>query len=454
MPVLVLISILGILGSVSGAGCPSCKEVLGNVLYSGVYTLVAEGTPICPDECLYKDQKAQHFCFKPGGFQVRECTDVNSDKNRPSDIDTTTILPTTSTTTTLPATTTEEIDNDYFFLGGGSGSNGKSRTIGCYGESGQMMEAPLLPADIVGGVGGVVGDLIQVCGSSTPRCWTWSPLSKATEWVESAPYRQLTYPSGISVDGHFWVTGGMMVITQDTDLDPEPEVNLLLATEPGSGSEDDFNPYADMNIDLRNRAAVDPTSTYLYRYNDSTGLVSLIPGHNLKSQRWGHCATILEGNVVLTGGVDFTVAGFYLNLVETYSIENGYLETLPSMNGKRLNHGCTTFAGLDGPTLIVAGGWYGGYIDSAEILPPGGSWVTVAPLPQMRNFLHMTTMNGAGVVIGGGQYLGGWQYRNTSLRYDQENNSWVEMEELSLDEGNILKHLLFTIPERLVLNTH
>ena len=50
-----------------------------------------------------------------------------------------------------------------------------------------------------------------------------------------------------------------------TDSDPKPEINLLLATDPGSGSEDEFNPYADMNIDLRNRAGVDPTSTYLYR---------------------------------------------------------------------------------------------------------------------------------------------------------------------------------------------
>ena len=54
------------------------------------------------------------------------------------------------------------------------------------------------------------------------------------------------------------------------------------------------------------------------------------------------------------------------------------------MIGKRLNHGCTTFDGIDGPTLIVAGGWYGGYINTAEILAPGGVWTSIAPLPQMR----------------------------------------------------------------------
>ena len=54
------------------------------------------------------------------------------------------------------------------------------------------------------------------------------------------------------------------------------------------------------------------------------------------------------------------------------------------MIGKRLNHGCTTYPGVSGPTLIVAGGWYGGYINTAEILTPGNNWVSVEPLPQMR----------------------------------------------------------------------
>jgi len=317
------------------------------------------------------------------------------------------------------------------------------------------MEPPNLPADVVAGVGGVVGDLIQVCGSSTPKCWTWSPLSNTSEWLESAPFKQLTYPSGISVDGQLWVTGGIIVITP-VDTDEKPEINLLMMAEEqsSSGSEDDqFNPYAEMNVDMtKSRAVVDPTSTLLYRFNESSGLVDLLAGPNLKSQRWGHCATLLEGNVVLTGG--FSYPGFYLSLVEKYSLEDGYIETLPSMNGKRLNHGCTTFSGSAGPSLIVAGGWFGGYIDTVEILEPGAGWVMVTPIPQMRNFLHMTHMNGAALLIGGGQYIGGWQYRNSTLKFDQDSNSWVEVQKFSLEEGMIMKHVLFTIPERLVKNTH
>ena len=49
-----------------------------------------------------------------------------------------------------------------------------------------------------------------------------------------------------------------------------------------------------------------------------------MPGPNLTSQRWGHCATLLGGNVVLTGGVDFLASGIYLNLVEIYSLEVMY----------------------------------------------------------------------------------------------------------------------------------
>eukprot|EP00092_Neocalanus_flemingeri_P047134 GFUD01053314.1.p1 GENE.GFUD01053314.1~~GFUD01053314.1.p1 ORF type:complete len:455 (+),score=127.27 GFUD01053314.1:72-1436(+) len=429
-------------------GCPICKEVLGTHPYSGLYSLVEEGVSICPDSCLYKDQSDQHFCFKPGGLQVRHCAKQ-------------TLQPSTTTTTTIPPSTTSvslPITRDYFVLAGGSAKAGKSSTVGCYGEMGRMMDAPLLPADVVGGVGGVVGDLLLVCGSNTPKCWTWNPVGNTSEWVESAPFKDLIYPAGISVGGQFWVTGGMMVIPPAVDEDPEPEVNLLMAEDPGSGGseEDQYNPYADMNISMpmKGRAVMDSTATFLYRANESTGLIEMSAGPHLTSQRWGHCATMLGGNVVFTGGVDFTVAGFYLALVEMYSLEAGYLSTLPSMNGKRLNHGCTTYPGVTGPTLIVSGGWFGGYIDTAEILQPSGTWVRVTPLPQMRNFLHMTVMNGAAHVIGGGQYDGGWQYRNTTLRYDPEENTWVEVEELSLGEGQILKHVLFTIPERLVQNTH
>jgi len=448
----------------NGMGCPSCKEVMGDHPYSGMYTLVTEGVSmsICPDSCLYKDQSGQHFCFKPGGAapaQVRYCSRRSDHDNK-----TDTQVTTSPTTTDIPTTTTNlTIDNDFFILAGGSGKSGKSRTVGCYGEMGRMMEPPPLPADVVGGVGGVVGDLVQVCGSNNPRCWSWSPLSNTSEWVESAPFRDLIYPSGISAGGQFWVTGGMMVLTP-VDPDPEdqePEINLQMAQAQGSGGSeadqiDPYNPYADMNLttDMRGRATVEPTATFLYRLNDSTGLIEMLPGPVLTSQRWGHCATLLGGNVVLTGGVDFNIPGFYLSLVEMYTLEDGFLETLPSLNGKRLNHGCTTYEGVSGPTLIVAGGWYGGYIDTAEILPHSGTWVTVAPLPQMRNFLHMTVMNDAALVIGGGEYVGGWQYRNTTLRYEEENNTWVEVEQLSLEEGRILKHLLFSIPERLVENTH
>ena len=256
--------------TVLGLECPTCKEVLGEFIYSGVYTLVGESM-VCPDSCLYQNNMGQHFCFKPGGLQVKYCTDLNSDKNKPVEqqnniMSTTTTIATTTTTTITTTktttTTTMPVDNDFYILGGGTGSGGKSRALGCYGENGRMMDLPLLPDDLVGGVGGVVGDLVQVCGGAGNQCWVWSPLLNNSEWVLSAPYRQLTYPAGISVGGQMWVTGGMMVIAAPTDSDPEPEINLLLAQDTGSG----FNPYADMNLDMMKRSYTDPRSTMLYRW--------------------------------------------------------------------------------------------------------------------------------------------------------------------------------------------
>ena len=114
--------------------------------------------------------------------------------------------------------------------------------------------------DVVGGVAGVVGDLLMVCaGGSSPACWTWSPLTNSSQWeMGSAQYSQLTYPSGISVSGQLWVTGGMMSLDQD----PDPQINLLSASDPDEG-----NPYEGMNMTKRGgRSSVDTRSTSLYRY--------------------------------------------------------------------------------------------------------------------------------------------------------------------------------------------
>ena len=66
----------------------------------------------------------------------------------------------------------------------------------------------------------------------------------------------------------------------------------------------------------------------------------------------------------------------------------------------------------------------------------------------------MTTVSGAGIILGGAQYVNGWLYRNQTLRFDEDRNSWDAVEELSLQAGNIMKHFVFSIPERLVLSTH
>ena len=124
--------------------CPSCKEVLGSFTYSGVYTLVSDSaTSICPDGCLYKNNMGQHFCFREGGLQVKQCIDLNSDNNIPE-----------SVTENIISSTELTIDNDFFIIGGGSSAEGSSRSVSCYSEAGRMLDAPDLPPDLVGGVAG------------------------------------------------------------------------------------------------------------------------------------------------------------------------------------------------------------------------------------------------------------------------------------------------------------
>merc|ERR1712098_914166 len=93
-------------------------------------------------------------------------------------------------------------------------------------------------------------------------------------------------------------------------------------------------------------------------------------------------------------------------------------------------------------TLIVAGGWLAGYLDKVEILVLGGSWNEVQPLPQMRLFSQMISMEGYAYIVGGGQYSGGWQFRNRTLRYNMVEDAWEEEESLSLPPGHLMRQTM------------
>merc|ERR1719244_1079092 len=147
--------------------------------------------------------------------------------------------------------------------------------------------------------------------------------------------------------------------------------------------------------------------------------------------------------VVLTGG--FASTG-YLGLAERYNLETGLDATLPSLQEPRLNHGCTAYNAGGGDSVIVAGGWRAGYIDSVEILTPGGSaWQLVQSLPQMRLFSAMGVISGNPVIIGGGQYSSGWQMRDMSLMYHPDQDNWTEI--WSLGPGKLMRQVMFNVPQ-------
>jgi len=338
------------------------------------------------------------------------------------------------TTTNTMQSTTPAVDLDYFVLAGGQGASGGLSAAKWWADEGVLMDLPPLPQAMIGGVGGVVGDLLLVCSASAD-CLTLDLMATSPSWTSATSFPQLAYPSAVSIERELWVTGGVL------DLDISLDLNLT----------EGFDPLTEVFSNKRKkRQAASPSPTSVFFFNASADpVISVRDGPDLTEQRIGHCTILLDaGYVVITGGFGMST---YMGLTEKYSVQGGYLETLSSLIFPRMNHGCTSYYGSGGQeTLIVAGGWQGGYIDKVEILTSGGSWIDVQSLPRMRLFSKMTRMSGSAYIVGGGQYAGGWQYRNTTLLYNWEDDSWDEAPSLSLPSGQLMRQMMFPVPGSLM----
>ncbi|XP_023348579.1 kelch-like protein 18 [Eurytemora carolleeae] len=147
-----------------------------------------------------------------------------------------------------------------------------------------------------------------------------------------------------------------------------------------------------------------------------------LQNYKLTSPRKDHCAVpISESEVMLIGGY---YGGFLLSLVETYSIEKGFIAELPSMPTSRYGIGCSMFKG----EIWTAGGTNGnGYIlDVVEILTPGftgGTWRSGPKLAMGRSWLRMEVLDNSLVVFGGAgaaeslEMLDGEEWREEPLQY-------------------------------------
>ena len=86
---------------------------------------------------------------------------------------------------------------------------------------------------------------------------------------------------------------------------------------------------------------------------------------NLPMKMAGHCTTkVNETTALISGGYDGTYLAdtFFINF-ETMSISNG-----PNLNESRYGHGCAMFHHFGKRIAVVAGGFNGEGLDSAEFL--------------------------------------------------------------------------------------
>jgi len=329
-------------------------------------------------------------------------------------------------------------DNRLFILAGGVADTGTLDTVNWWGTTSDMDALASFQQGMVGGVGGVVEDQIIVCSTAT-GCLALDLNAPYTSWTLASPFPSLSFPTGDSINGELWITGGVL------DMDISLDVNATL-----HGGYHPLDEVFNNGGRRSHRQAASNTETIIYYLNSSSATgISVRDGPSLTEQRIGHCSILLDnGDLVLTGGFG---PNSYMNLTEKYSIETGYIETLSSLKYPRINHACASFMGASGTeTLIVAGGWYGGYIDKVETLVPGDIWVSVQALPEMRLYAKMVTMGGYAYIVGGGQYSGGWQFRNKTLRYNWEDDSWVEELSLSLPAGHVMRHTMQSVPATLL----
>jgi MYXO-CTERM domain-containing protein len=132
---------------------------------------------------------------------------------------------------------------------------------------------------------------------------------------------------------------------------------------------------------------------------------SFAPTTHMTTQRTGHAACLLDdGTVLVTGGTDPN--GQNLASCEIYDpVAKTWTRTPTSMATARENHRCVTLP--DGKVLVAGGDQGSGLafsvLASAEIYDPAGqSWSPAGAMASPRYLAEMALVNGAEVLIAGG----------------------------------------------------
>lgn len=286
----------------------------------------------------------------------------------------------------------------------------------------------------------VVGGYSSATGAATKTAELYDPTTKTWATVGSLTYARYQHTATLLNDGRVLVVGGISSGT--TALNTAELYDPITKTWSLAGS--------------LGGARYDHTATLL---NDGTNRVLVVGGSNgsaalstaefytpsagaagswagapplTTGARLQHTATLLnDGRVLVVGGYD-GVSGnnASLSTVDLYDpVTNTWTADTALTLGRRLHTATLLNDGTN--RVLVAGGYNGGALNTAEVYTPGtspatGTWVTTAGSLAGQRYMHTATLllNGKVLVAGGYSGCSGCGLATAEV-YDPASDSWT-----------------------------
>jgi len=127
---------------------------------------------------------------------------------------------------------------------------------------------------------------------------------------------------------------------------------------------------------------------------------------NMWKFAWNGPETTVDGCMVTTGDNTAIVTGGHecAKCTYQYQLDTGEREELDRMNEGRSSHGCAFYQAGGDDFVLVAGGWAGHNIRSAEVLNiRTGKWRVVGDLLEAKRGVQLAVIEGGKVLVTGGR---------------------------------------------------